>query len=141
MAKQRKPIKRGDPPKRSDPPKRGRGPSPVSKAQLARSAARSALVEYVRLRDNYTCQARALVPQIPCRAPLDCHEIIPRSVWKLGYLDPTNVRLVCRNHHDWIDGHPIAAELVGLHGRSWDVPEITQRNACGRILVEYRDTL
>lgn len=59
---------------------------------------------------------------IPCWNPEgsggDVHEIIARSVWPKGYLDPDNCVLLCRAHHEWLDAHRAQAEAIGLYGRT-----------------------
>jgi hypothetical protein len=106
---------------------------------------RRKVVEQVHERDNHQCQAPFRVGQIyygddgrkwvgsgsdfftelpgypiTCSGPLDVHEVIPRSVWPDGELVVSNCVCVCRRHHEWIDGHPAAALVVGLHGHSWE---------------------
>lgn len=83
--------------------------------------ARAQLCKLVRQRDR-TCRAAELVPHVRCVRKLDVHEIIPRSIWRLGFLEPTNCILVCRAHHEWIDDNPSEAARAGLHGYSWQRP-------------------
>lgn len=78
--------------------------------------------------DRYNCIDKTDCPPhdpFPreCGGHLDVHEIIPKSAWKLGYLEPSNCLAICRIHHGWIDNNPDAAEFVRLHGRSWDRPK------------------
>ena len=89
-----------------------------SKRRASQRAERSRVVAAVHERDAETCQAHRVDHR--CAGPLDVHEVIPRSVWALGYLDVDNCVLVCRVAHQWIDGHPDDARLLGLHGKSWD---------------------
>lgn len=116
---------------------RKRKPLPrMSEKARERAAARKVTVEIVRRRDNHTCQARGLVDSVRCGGPLDPHEIIPRSAWQLGYLEPGNVVTVCRRHHEWIDNHPDDAFALGLHGYSWqreDFGRCTQSRPCERL--------
>lgn len=86
----------------------------------AQKPTRTKVVQFVRARDR-TCQAVGLYEH-DCAGPLDCHEIIPRSAWAGGYLEPSNVILVCRRSHQWIDGHPEAARQLGLYGLASDRP-------------------
>ncbi|HEU5085691.1 MAG TPA: hypothetical protein VFU14_20285 [Acidimicrobiales bacterium] len=65
--------------------------------------------------------ALEVVPKA-CDGPLDPHEVIPRSAWPGGHLVASNVRLVCRRHHEWIGDHPDLAHALGFHGYSWDRP-------------------
>jgi hypothetical protein len=95
-----------------------------SKKREAEEELRREVCRKVRRRDR-VCQAKAVVPKVYCGGPLDVHEVIPRSAWAKGYLDESNCLLVCRNHHDWIGDHPDDAHDFGLHGYSWEVPEIS----------------
>lgn len=81
---------------------------------------RRTVEEFVRRRDR-ECQARRAVGG-ECAGRLDVHEVIPRSAWPDGYLEPDNCVLVCRAHHSWIDRHPTEAHGFGLHGYSWERP-------------------
>lgn len=109
---------------------------PISDRKRARTAQRREVVAEARARDRGRCRLDELVgvavidPEQPfavvvgvvpdrCWGPLDAHEIIPRSVWRDGDLDVDNVAMLCRAHHDWVGDNPNAAELLGLHGRSW----------------------
>jgi hypothetical protein len=66
-----------------------------------------------------TCEARELVPDVDCWGPLDAHERRRRSQGG-DVLDGANVALVCRGHHEWIGGFPVAAHAVGLVVWSWE---------------------
>lgn len=77
-------------------------------------------MELVRARDGDRCSAAAVVFWLPCWGVLDPHEVVPRSTRPGGHLDPGNVRLVCRGHHEWITDNPLLASSVGLHGWSWE---------------------
>lgn len=94
--------------------------APRSPKRIAEDAERKAVVRLVRERDR-VCQANAIVFDVSCAGPLDVHEVIPRSAWRAGYLDPANCILVCRAHHDWIGANPDQAHAFGLHGYSWEV--------------------
>ena len=63
-----------------------------------------------------------------CGGPLDVHEIIPRSVWPAGWLEPSNATLLCRQHHAWVTDNPSAAHLLGLHGWSYERPDYRKEN-------------
>lgn len=102
----------------------------MSKRRRSEQVARREVVAQVHYRDR-VCQAPGKLMMLPvghvgldiiqvCSGPLDVHEIIPRSAWPKGYLDPGNCILVCRRHHNWIGDHPRSAALVGLHKFSWD---------------------
>lgn len=77
---------------------------------------------FVRARDR-TCRAPAMGAPGRCGGTNDVHEIIPRSVWRKGYLVAENCVLVCRAHHDWIDNNVDDAHDVGLHGYSYERPQ------------------
>lgn len=115
--------------------KRGGRLRSVSVKRRRQLAERQSVVARVLVRDGYRCQApirysehlaarccRPDVFPVTCGGPLDAHEVIPRSAWAAGWLVVDNVVTVCRRHHDWIGDHPAAAELLGLHGYSWQVP-------------------
>lgn len=105
------------------PLRRGRPPKPISERRANERDERARVVALVVARDQ-TCQAQAVhaLAKVPCSGPLDCHERIPRSAWPGGYLEPSNVILVCRSAHDWIDNHPNGAHALGLHGYSHERP-------------------
>lgn len=124
MIERREPLKRSTKPlKRSQLRRPTKSIAQYSPSRRTEIPARSAVVEYVTRRDRGACQAKDRVGHVRCAGPLDPHEIIPRSAWRLGYLDPTNIIMVCRAHHDWIGDHPKVAHLRGLHGFSWEVPQ------------------
>lgn len=87
------------------------------------------------LRDRYTCQFWSYVSHNvartapgstypgSCGGPLDPHEVIPRSAWADGALDPSNVVSLCRLHHDWVGDNPDDAHAIGLHGYSLERPD------------------
>lgn len=123
MIERRQPLRRSAKPLKRTAIKRSAKPIPqFSPSRRAEIPARSAVVEYVRRRDRNQCQARDRVPHVRCSGPLDAHEVIPRSAWRLGYLDPTNVMMICRSHHRWIDANPEPAHALLLHGFSWERP-------------------
>lgn len=105
--------------------------SPIAKVgrrSRAKRASRAHVVERVKARDGYECQAflRVLpimdrfVGPVTCAGPLDVHEIVPRSVWPDGELVDENCVTVCRRHHEFIDANPKLAREIGLHKYSWD---------------------
>lgn len=104
----------------------------VGRKARSKREARVDVIDYVHFRDR-TCRfpARAdrmtgvvgmMIPVMPCWNELDVHEIIPRSAWPDGELEPSNCILICRRHHIWIDQHPEVAHAMGLHGYSWERP-------------------
>lgn len=113
--KQRKaPLARGMPPRPS------RRPIPrESKKHAKQHARRADVLIAVRLRDGPGCWAQRSWPH-RCWGPLDGHEVIPRDLWKDGWLVESNVRLVCRASHIWITDNVADATALGLLGNSWD---------------------
>lgn len=99
---------------------RGKRPKPESVKHRAQRPTRAKVVAFVRARD-VTCQAVGKLEH-ECGGPLDCHEVIPRSAWAKGYLEPDNVILVCRRAHEIIDREPDLARSVGLYGLASDRP-------------------
>lgn len=112
----------------------------VSSKRRAEKAAREAVIAGVIFRDGPGCYAFVQINARrqaaiehgwplecwhPNRERLDAHEIIPRSAWPGGHLVLSNVRMVCRRHHEWIDHHLITAATLGLHGYSWEREEET----------------
>jgi hypothetical protein len=115
--------------------KRGGQLRPVSLKRLREKPARDAVIEEVVFRDGPGCYAFRQINAryqvavqlgwpLTCWHPtsgrLDAHEIVPRSTWPGGHLVASNVRMVCRRHHEWIDRHLITAATLGLHGYSWE---------------------
>lgn len=105
----------------------------VGRRTVAKRAQRRAVVEEVLERDRgcvfmnhvLAVYGNDYVPfEYPynCRPPLDCHEIIPRSVWPNGELEPTNCTMLCRTHHEFVTDHPADAYALGLHSFSWERP-------------------
>lgn len=116
----------------SQPLKRWKHLSPMSRRARAKHTERKIVVAIVKRRDlvcQFSNRMTALaglglnvgVP-VECSGPLDVHEVIPRSVWPDGELEPSNCVLVCRRHHQWIGDHPDLAHEMGLHGYSWERP-------------------
>lgn len=91
------------------------------KIDAQRPYVRAAVIE----RDGLGCYARALVPSVECASPnperrlYELHEVVKRSRWRMGVLDPANCRLLCQAMHDWTEDHPKEAEMRGLLVPSW----------------------
>lgn len=66
------------------------------------------------------CEARELVPDVACAGPLDAHEVLTRGRGG-SIVDPANIILICRFHHDFLTTHPAEAAALGLVRHSWDV--------------------
>ena len=110
--------------------------SPMSPKRRSEMAERKRVREEVLDRDGHTCQfwSRAWdldtwmigdLAGVPtkCVGALEVHEIIPRSAWRLGYLEPTNCVTLCSGvHHPWVTDHPAEAHRLGLHGFSYERP-------------------
>lgn len=97
--------------------------APISPNRRRDLKRRAEVMRIVRGRDR-DCRATAVsqkYPELPptCAGPLDGHELMPRSAWKAGWLDPSNVILLCRKHHDWVHAHPVTAVTLGLLSPSW----------------------
>lgn len=59
-----------------------------------------------------------------CRAPaVDCHEIKTRARGG-SILDPLNIAVVCRSHHNLIGDNQALAVSLGLLRHSWDPPVV-----------------
>lgn len=69
---------------------------------------------------GWRCTATATVPEVRCWGPLDVDEVKSRGVNPGGHLDPSNVQVLCRAHHDWRGAHPAEARARGLRKASWD---------------------
>lgn len=131
-------MKRSGPPERKTPlradPAKTRDWQQRSRKRLPRKSALQLDIDRERrevtrpavvARDGERCWARDLVPEVRCASPfrerpqLELHEVIPRSAWRLGAIEPGNCRLLCQAHHDWAtspkDPTPVIA--VGLLGR------------------------
>lgn len=96
------------------------GLAPMSARRRREAPTRRAVRLEVLARDRY-CQAPLHGAPGPCwhpaGLPLDVHEVVRRSRWRAGYLDPSNCLAVCRAHHDWIganDGRNGEARRLGL---------------------------
>jgi len=86
----------------------------VSPKRAAEWEVRAAVVAAVVARDGPWCKARLLVPEVACWGPLDPDEYDQRGVRPGGHLDPANVQLLCRAHHDWKTGNEVEAARRGL---------------------------
>lgn len=115
-------MKRSGPPERrtplarsSLPGRRGRLRQTSPKRQAERDQ-RLITVAQVIARDGNDCRARTFgIPDVPgCWGPLDADEWNPRSAYPGGHLDPDNVQMLCRAHHDWKHAHPVEAARRGL---------------------------
>ena len=91
----------------------------MSKKRRSEIPQRRAVVAAVLDRDGHECQAKALIPDVKCWGPLDCHELIPRGCGG-DYLDPSNCKAICRGHHSHITDHPAEAYELGLLRRRGD---------------------
>lgn len=106
---------------------------PVSAKRLREAPTRASVCRQVDARDGLGCYAGMVINRrrataiasgwpTTCAGKIDHHEVIPRSAWPGSHLVVSNVRRVCRKHHDWIDAHEITAATLGLHGYSWERP-------------------
>ena len=112
-------MKPGKPLKRTAM-KRGSKPlSPRSKKRAAETDERAWVREDALHRAGHRCIAVDIVPEVKCWGPLDVDEIKGRGVNPGGHLDPGNVQVLCRGHHDWKHAHPSEASARGLRLESW----------------------
>ena len=88
--------------------------NPMSAKRRAETPNRTAVIAEVAARDGAHCKAALLVPEVRCWGPLDADEYDPRAQRPGGHLDPANVQLLCRAHHDWKDAEPVEAARRGL---------------------------
>lgn len=85
--------------------------------------------EFVMERDGSACQffkgRGTLVGVAPHGGQLDPHHLVTVARDRTLRLEPTNLLTLCRNHHDWVHDHPIAASAFGLL-KSAPVPALPQ---------------
>lgn len=105
-----------------------------SRKRVREAPSRRRALEVVRLRDGDGCYAFKLLCDVPldrirnegapltCWGDLDGHEVIQRSVRPGGHLEPDNIRLVCRRHHEWLERDAMLAHELGLLKFSWERP-------------------
>ena len=113
--------------------------SPMSAKRRAALPERAAVKQAAHERDAWRCQfwsfydrARLDDHDLPhmhalplaCGGDLECHEIIPRSAWAAGWLVLENCVSICHRHHTWIGDHPADAHAFGLHGFSYERPDV-----------------
>ena len=84
-------------------------------------AARREAVDAAAERDGWACQARPLVPTVPCDGPLEGHEPLMRSRGG-DPLDVDQIVTTCASHHRWAHANPTAAVELGLLRHSWEGP-------------------
>lgn len=103
----------------------------VSRKRQRERPQREAAIAAVIERDGEGCFAFRQIMAFPmskippgtpitCAGPLDAHEVIQRSVYPGGHLDPANIRMVCRRHHSWLDTDASFAHELGLFRFSWE---------------------
>ena len=77
---------------------------------------------FVMERDEETCQyPKSILVRgfegrfiTPCGGPLDPHHIVPIARDKKLRLEPTNLKVLCRRHHDTVHLYPAEATILGL---------------------------
>lgn len=101
----RSPLSRKTPLKRGGPIKRKTRLRPVSAKRAKEQRQRRATLKAMSA-DQAICQR--------CHAAqaVDAHEVVPRSAGG-SITDPANIRLLCRECHDWIHRFPAAARRAG----------------------------
>lgn len=82
------------------------------------------IIRTMRVENDEQARALYMLKLIRCGGRMDPHEIIPRSAWPGGELVVANVVTICRRHHQWVDANPVLAHAVGLHGFSWERPDV-----------------
>lgn len=97
-----------------DPTKPRRTIPPESAKRKAERPARDKIREDALRRAGNQCQLKDIVPEVECWGPLDVDEIAQRGVAPGGHLDPTNVQVACRGHHDWKGTNRDEAEKRGV---------------------------
>ena len=107
-------MKRPGPLRRTTPLRSRQRLAQRSKRRVGETSARSEAIRQAIARDGNRCWAQDLVPEVACWGPLDADEYDPRAQRPGGHLDPTNVQMLCRAHHDWKHTHPIDAARAGL---------------------------
>lgn len=69
------------------------------------------LRDRVFARDRWTCQLQGRADHV-CRGALHCHHIRLRSQGGTDAME--NLATLCMAGHDWVHGHPMEAERLGL---------------------------
>lgn len=123
--------------------------SPMSAKRRAQLPERAAVKQAAHERDAWRCQFWPFYDRVEHTMPLlgfireerkegrlpaapiacggiglEAHEIIPRSAWAAGWLVLDNIASLCPRHHQWVTEHPEAAHAIGLHGFSYERPDV-----------------
>lgn len=107
-------MARGGPLPKGKPMDRRTRVNPMSKRRRGERDERQTVREEAMRGAGHACSARAIVPELPCRGPLDVDEVAGRGRYPGGHLDPSNVQVLCRAHHNWKHANPLAARERGL---------------------------
>ena len=110
-------MNRGAPLRRSKGLKRTGRLAPVSTKTAALRRAAAPVADAVKVRDGGRCVVAsrpglAALIGVPCgspsaaRADVEVHELVRRSQWRAGVLDPDNRVTLCQTHHDWVGANP-----------------------------------
>jgi len=83
----------------------------VSAKRVAENVVRRKVVERIVKERGLDCEAR--VEKVCKGQAVDAHEKLTRGRGG-SIIDPTNILLVCRECHTWIDEHPAEAKRRGL---------------------------
>lgn len=97
--------------------KRGGRLRPVSKKRASQEAERRRVCKVVLERDRQ-CMGQHVFRH-RCIGGLVVHEVIPRSLWPGGWLEPDNCIAVCWWLNGWIEDHTAEAVELGLAKPSW----------------------
>lgn len=94
--------------------------NPVSDRRRGERDERQEVREQAMRAAGFKCSGAEVVPEVKCWGPLDVDEVVPRGVRPGGHLDPSNVQVLCRLHHEWKHAHPQEAAARGLREWSWN---------------------
>jgi hypothetical protein len=99
--------------------------NPISKSRAAENARRRKMMEEnFGPSDTWRCWVRhrpalALIMG-GCYGDVHGHEVIKRSQWSKGFLEPTNIILLCSSHNAWVENNPDTAHKLGLMKHQWE---------------------
>ena len=100
--------------RRNTPLKAGKALNAQSKRRRAENKERAVLREQLLAERGPICE----YPD--CRSRwVDMHEVKKRSRGG-SILDPSNIKLLCRPHHEWTEREPNEAQAMGFLKHSWE---------------------
>ncbi len=98
---------------------------PVSKRREREIAERRVMLEEnFGPRDTWQCwvshrPAMALIMG-GCYGAVNGHEIVKRSQWRDGILEPKNILMLCNLHNEFVEREPDIAHKFGLMKHRWE---------------------